>query len=82
MGGYAHSQDDVTGRLELIVDRRGQPALNPVPRAESSTAEPASHGAVISPLVDHPTVGKSADAVLAARAVADLALASALDAEH
>src|SRR5262245_48584685 len=40
------------------------------------------HRTEVGPLVHHPTVGKPADAVLAARAFANLALAAALCAEH
>src|SRR5258708_17822180 len=39
-------------------------------------------GAEVGPFVDHAAVGKTADAVLAFGAVADLAFAAALDAEH
>src|SRR5215475_3605507 len=40
------------------------------------------HRPEVGPLVHHPTVGKPADAVLAARAFANFALAAALCAEH
>src|SRR5215471_2310285 len=40
------------------------------------------HRTEVGPLVHHPTVGKPADAVLAARTLANLALAVALCAEH
>src|SRR6516165_5148411 len=40
------------------------------------------HHPEVGPLVDHPTVGKPADAVLAARALANLALAAALGAKY
>src|SRR5262247_4349350 len=40
------------------------------------------HRTEVGPLVHHPTVGKPADAVLAARALANLALAAALRAEY
>src|SRR5262245_11172369 len=40
------------------------------------------HRTEVGPLVHHPTVGKPADAVLAARTLANLALAAALCAEH
>src|SRR5205823_1676957 len=42
----------------------------------------ALHLAEIGPLLHRPAVGKNADAVLAARAVAELALAAALHTEH
>src|SRR5215475_14751698 len=40
------------------------------------------HRPEVGPLVHHPTVGKPADAVLAARALANLALAAALGAKY
>src|SRR5215813_12861037 len=40
------------------------------------------HRTEVGPLVHHPTIGKPADAVLAAGAFANLALAAALCAEH
>src|SRR5262249_24637042 len=40
------------------------------------------HRTEVGPLVHHPTVGKPAHAVLAARTLANLALAAALCAEH
>ena len=40
------------------------------------------HRPEVGPLVHHPTIGKPAHAVLAARTLADLAFAPALGAEH
>src|SRR5262249_8233365 len=77
-----------TRSTSLAPRQRGEGATEFAVRADSTSQDCVLAGALplhrpkVGPLVHHPAIGKPADAVLAARALANLALAAALGAEY